>query len=129
MRTATELNKLKDQDIYSLVLFSLFKLRDIPEYASLSELVYILDKESLLKLCEYFGGMTIAIPTIDELECLVYTLVLYQYIDIEGKTMTEAIKLLGCNSSQLRKVKSDYAKLSEILSKYDFGRRKHSDDI
>ena len=62
--------KLKYIDVYSLMLFAMFKLRDIPEYASLSEMVYILDKDSLLKLCEYFGGLTIKIPTIEELESI-----------------------------------------------------------
>ena len=68
---------LKETDIYSLMLFAMFKLRDIPEYSSLSELVYILDKDSLLKLCEYFGGTTIKIPTIEELETLLYALTIY----------------------------------------------------
>ena len=50
MKIKEELAKLKDIDVYSLMLFAMFKLRDIPEYASLSEMVYILDKDSLLKL-------------------------------------------------------------------------------
>jgi len=127
MRTAEELNKLKDQDIYSLILFSLFKIRDIPEYASLSELVYILDKYSLLKLCEYFGGMTLKIPTIEELESIVYTLVLYQFVDIEHKEYNDAIKLLGCSNEMLKKVKHTYKYLSKILDKYDFGARNHNE--
>lgn len=39
----TEIAKLNEMDTYSLILFTLFKLRDIPEYATLSELVYILE--------------------------------------------------------------------------------------
>ena len=114
---------LKDVDMYSLILFALFKLRDIPEYASLSEMVYILDKDSLLKLCEYFGGMTIKIPTIEELESLVYSLMLYQFINIEHKSYDESIQLIGHKSSDLRKVKSDYYRLCKILSQYNFGSR------
>lgn len=122
-RIKEELSTLKEVDIYSLMLFSLFKLRNIPEYASLSELVYILDKDSLLKLCEYFGGMTLKIPTIQELESLVYTLVLYQYVNIDGMNYDEAIKLIGHKSSDLRKVKSDYKQLCKILEEYDFKNR------
>ena len=77
MKTTQELNNLKSQDIYSLILFALYKLREIPEYSTLSELAYIVDKENLLKLCEYFGGTTIHIPTIDELESILYSLLLY----------------------------------------------------
>jgi hypothetical protein len=49
----------------------------VPDYMVLSELVYVLDKDNLLKLCEYFGGSTIKIPTIKELESIVYSLLLY----------------------------------------------------
>ena len=119
---AQELAKLNDIDTYSLMLFALYKLRDIPEYAALSELVYILDKESVLKLCEYFGGMTITIPTIHELESIIYSLVLYQYINIDGMKYDDAIKIIGYKSHELRKVKADYEKISQILSKYDFKR-------
>ena len=119
---AQELAKLNDIDTYSLMLFALYKLRDIPEYAALSELVYILDKESVLKLCEYFGGMTITIPTIHELESIIYSLVLYQYINIDGMKYDDAIKIIGYKSHELRKVKADYEKISKILSKYDFKR-------
>ena len=55
-KTNQELLSIKELDIYSLILFALFKLRDIPDYLVLSELVYVLDKDNLLKLCEYFGG-------------------------------------------------------------------------
>lgn len=121
MRIKEELVKLKEMDVYSLILFALFKLKDIPEYSVLSELAYILDKDNLLKLCEYFGGITITVPTIDELECLVYSLVLYQYVDIDKMEYDKAVKLIGHRSSDLRKVKSGYSKLKEILQQYDLG--------
>ena len=117
-RIKDELLNVKELDIYSLILFALFKLRNIPDYAVLSELVYILDKNSLLKLCEYFGGLTLQIPTIEDLESLVYSLLLYQYIDIDNMEYDDAVKLLGAESKDLRKVKSDYQKLSSILSEY-----------
>lgn len=123
-RTKEELLKLKDVDIYSLILFALFKLRDVPEYSSLSELAYILDKESLLKLCEYFGGLTLKIPTIDELESLIYSLVLYQYVNLEGMEYTDAINLIG-KSKDLRKIKKDYFSICKILENYSFSGRTH----
>ena len=79
-RHKVEIDTLRDKDLYSLVLFALFKLRDIPEYSALSELAYILDKDNMLKLCEYFGGLTLKIPTIEELEGILYSLVLYQQV-------------------------------------------------
>lgn len=118
-----ELSKLRDIDIYSLMLFALYKAKNIPEYASLSELVYILDKDSLLKLCEYFGGITVTIPTIEQLESLVYALVLYQYVNIEHMQYEKAVKLIGHDSKDLREVKSNYCKLCKVLEQYDFAKR------
>ena len=119
-RIREELTKLKDVDVYSLILFVLFKARNVPELASLSELVYILDKDNLLKLCEYFRGQTITIPTITELEELVYSLVLYQYVDIDGMPYEEAIKIIGHKRVELRTVKSNYTKLKQVLDTYRF---------
>ena len=119
-RIREELTKLKDVDIYSLILFVLFKARNVPELASLSELVYVLDKDNLLKLCEYFGGQTITIPTITELEELIYSLVLYQYVDIDGMPYEEAIKIIGHKRVELRTVKSNYTKLKQVLDTYQF---------
>ena len=43
----TNLNILQLSDIYSLMLFIIYKLQDIPEYAVLSELCYLLDGANL----------------------------------------------------------------------------------
>lgn len=115
-----DIAKLKDVDIYSLMLFVLYKIKDVPEYSTLSELAYILDKENLLKLFEYFGGLTIRIPTIDELEGIIYAMVLYQYVNIDGMDYDAAVKLIGHSSDELRKVKSNYNKICEVLDKFDF---------
>lgn len=122
MKIKTEIAKIKDVDIYSIMMFTLYKMMDVPEYSTLSELSYILDKENLFKLCEYFGGTTIHIPTIDEMETMVYTLILYQYVNVEGMPYDDAIKVIGHKSSELRKVKGAYVKLCEVLKQYKFNR-------
>lgn len=114
------LNNLKSKDVYSLLFFALYKIRDIPEYSSLSELVYVLDKDSMLNLCEIFGGQTITIPTVYELESLVYSLLLYQYVKIDGMDYEEALKLIGHESKELRAVKKQYKALCEVLDNYTF---------
>lgn len=123
MRIKERLLTFRDVDIWSLMLFTLYKIKDLPEYSSISELAYILDKDNMLKLCEYFGGLTIKIPTIDELEEIVYALVLYQYVNIDGMEYEEAVKLLGEKSSNLRNIKSGYLKVCEVLNNYEFNKR------
>lgn len=117
------LTTLKDIDIYSLSMFALYKLTDIPEYSTIAELPYILDRENMLKFCQYFGGSTIRIPTIEELHSLMYLLLLYQYVNIDNIPYNDAVKLIGYESKDLRQVKSNYNKLSKILEKYDIKSR------
>lgn len=120
-RIKEEVLKLKEMDVYSLMLFALYKIKDIPEYSSISELAYVLDKDNLLKLCEYFGGLTIRIPTIEDLETMLYSLLLYEMVNIKGMEYDKAIEVIGHKSSDLRKVKSDYNNICKILSNYNFG--------
>ena len=65
-------------------------------------------------------GQTITIPTITELEELIYSLVLYQYVDIDGMPYEEAIKIIGHKRVELRTVKSNYTKLKQVLDTYRF---------
>ena len=120
------LNHLTKTDIYSLLLFCLFKIKDIPEYSTLSELAYILDKDNLLKLCEYFELLTITIPTIDDIESLVESLLLYQYVNIEKMDFSKALKKITQNSSQkVKHIKENYYKLTELLNIYEFKHREN----
>lgn len=114
----SNLDKLQMSDTFSLILFALYKIRDVDEYSTLSELAYILDKNSLLSLCEYFGGLTIKIPTIQELEDLVNSLLLYEYIDIEHMSFEEAVKKIGLESYETRSARKNYNELSKVLEKY-----------
>lgn len=124
MRIRTELNKLQECDIYSLLLFSLYKLKDAPEYSSLSELVYVLDKTNFLRLCEYFGGTTIRIPTIQEITILTESLLLYSYTHIDNMSYTDALNKLAESSNNITEVKTYYNKLLQVLQNYKFEPRK-----
>lgn len=117
------LDNLKSADIYSMILFALYKLIDIPEYSALSELAYVLDRKNLLNLCEYFGGITIKIPTIDELTELTDALLLYQYVKIDKRDYDEAVNEIGYKSSNLRTLKKNYNKICDILDNYTFKSR------
>ena len=120
MSIKSEITKLRDHDLWSIMLFVLYKVREVPEYSALSELVYILDKKNMLKLCEYFGGCTITIPTIEELENMIYGLLLYHYTDIEHIAFQDAVELISKNDVNVTTVKQSYHKIKDVLEDYDF---------
>lgn len=117
----------KEDDIYSISLFTLYQLTAIPEYSTVSELPYVIDRKSLLRLCQYYGGMTLKIPTLQELSSMLNLILLYQYINIENKTFNESASLLGYDESQLYMLKINYNKLVEIMNKYDIKPRNKFD--
>ena len=114
------LSRLTKPDIYSLMLFVLFKLKDTNEYSSLSQLSYILDKDSLLKLCEFYGGTTITIPTIEDLEAVFNALLLYQEVNIEKQDFDKMIDKRDLQRSEKRKLLDCYDVIVDVLKNYDF---------
>lgn len=123
MTIKEELSKLKQVDLYSLMLFVVYQLKNLPEYSALSELAYVLDKDNFLKLCEYFGGLTITIPTIEELELILHALVLYQNVNIDRMDFDKACQDLHLEITKLRAVKNVYYKVVEVLETYEFKTR------
>lgn len=117
-----QLNKLRTPDVYSLLLFAVYKLKDIPEYLMLSELPYLLENKSLLNFLNYYGGKTITIPTLDDLNSILDALFLYQKVSFENKTLKEALKLLDVSYNEGKKLTNIYVKLCELLRDYDFSR-------
>lgn len=117
------LNSLHLSDIYSLILFIIYKIQDIPEYAVLSELCYLLDGANLTRLLTYFAGKTITIPTEEEFATMSNALLLYQYINIEGNSLTEAhSKLENVTPKQCEKITDLYLKIIPIMNQYNIDR-------
>lgn len=123
MNIKNEVSKFSEMDIWSMMLFVLFKVKDIPEYSSLSELCYILDKKNFLKLCEYFGGTTITIPRLEDLEDLLYGLLLYQYVEVENIKLEDALALIDNDKQEKSIIIDSYKKIKSILDSYEFTSR------
>ena len=124
----SKLDSLHLSDIYSLILFVMYKIQDIPEYAMLSELCYLLDGANLTRLLTYFAGKTITIPTEEEFANMSKALLLYQYVNIEGKSLTEAYSnLKDTTPKQKEQITDIYLKLIPIMNNYniDRGQIKH----
>lgn len=117
-----ELNKLTTNDTYSLILFIVYELRQIPEYSVLSDLIYVLDKDTLVDFINYFGGMTITIPTNEQLQLITKTLLVYQYVNLENYSILEALQKVAENDDELKqKILNIYNQVCEVIEKYHFG--------
>lgn len=117
-----DFDSLTVKDTYSLLMFALYTLKNDPKYSTLSELSYILDRENFLKMLEYYGGLTIKIPTVDELHVLLNALALYNYVDIQKKAdFTKGIKLFEKEELDKDEIVAAYTHLQKVLSKYEFG--------
>lgn len=116
------LNELKLTDIYSMLLFALFKLKDDEKYSTLSELCYVIDNESFINLLQYFGGKTVTFPTIKEFKDLVDALCLYELVNIDQIDYSRALKDLEIDTKRMEQLSAIYNKICDILKKYDFKR-------
>ena len=101
----------------------MYKVQDIPEYAVLSELCYLLDGSNLTRLLTYFAGKTITIPTEEEFAIVTSALLMYQYININGDSYDDAqAKLTDLTSKQKDKASELYLKIIPIMRQYNIDR-------
>lgn len=121
MSIKSELRNLKNEDVYSLMLFTLYQCRKSNEYSALSELAYVLDETNLLNLCEYFGGLTITVPKIEELELLLCGLSIYQSVHIEHTSLEECLIKYKNHKFDLDDIKSTYINIANVMNDYVFG--------
>lgn len=117
------LNNLHLSDIYSLMLFILYKVQEIPEYAVTSELCYLLDGANMTRLLTYFAGKTVTFPTESEMTVVTNALLMYQYINIDGETFTAAQNKLGkLSKKEQEEVTELYVKLLPVMKQYNIDR-------
>lgn len=114
-----DLTTLREQDIYSLSLFLLYKLSDINKYSIISELPYILERESMLKFCKYYGGRTIKVPTTEELMDTMKVLMLFQYYHIEKCEWVDSLVKSGFDKKDYRKAQTKLRTFIKTLREYN----------
>lgn len=121
--TKQDLNTLHLSDIYSLMLFIMYKLQDVPDYATLSELCYLLDGANLTRLLTYFSGKTLQVPTQEEFANVSKALLLYQYINLDGNSVSEAqVKLGTLTPKQKDQIMEIYLRIIPIMKSYNIDR-------
>lgn len=120
MRQITkDLNTLRDDDLITILLYCLYKFTDDPDYATISELAYTLDKDNFYKMCATFGGTTLRIPTLDEYRMLVKVMLIFQYVNADGLSFVEACEKADVQNMDLDEISNLYSLMSEVLDSYE----------
>ena len=105
------------------MLFILYKVQEIPEYAVTSELCYLLDGANMTRLLTYFAGKTVTFPSESEMAIVANALLMYQYINIDGETFTAAQnKLDKLTKKEKDQVTELYVQLLPIMKQYNIDR-------
>ena len=105
------------------MLFVLYKVQEVPEYAVTSELCYLLDGANMTRLLTYFAGKTVTFPTESEMSIVSNALLMYQYINIDGETFVSAQNKLGkLTKKEQDKVVELYVKMLPIMKQYNIDR-------
>lgn len=118
-----DLDKLSQPEVYSLICESLYSLKENPKYSIISELAFILDKNSFMKFVKYFGGMTITIPTMEEFKETISLLLLYQAVEVDKLSWRKALEVAGFSLEQSRSVQRKLAILKKSINSYKAGKR------
>ena len=117
-----ELNSLSAKDIYSMVLFALYKLKDNPQYSTLSELVYVLDKNSLFNFLSVFEGLTIKVPKLSELQEVIYGLMLFSLVHIQNVPYDQAFAQVYMPTMDKEALTNSYTNICSVIDLNDFKR-------
>lgn len=115
-------NILDTNDLYFVALLLLDKLKGTKKYNILAELSYLLDIQSFMNLIFYFEGLTITIPTREELRQSLSMLTLYYNYEILKKSWRECIIAIDGKYSKDadKKYWSQYKKFRKELSVVEF---------
>ena len=119
MRQLTkDVSRLKENDIINVLLYAIYKLTNTPEYSAISELAYVLDKDSLYKLCATFGGATIKIPPLSLFKNITKALLIVELMQ-KGETFDDAYLKAEVDVRDKTEVIKIVNQLVEILDSYD----------
>lgn len=117
------LDHLSNEDAYALLFILMSKQKDKAPYSILSELAYILDKDSFLNFITYYGGTTITIPTADEFHKAARVLVLYNSYVTQGLSWKDSLSLAGYEEEETFTAKMELKHFQKALTEKKAGKK------
>ena len=122
---SVNLDNISKEDALSIASSLLYSLKGYPQYSIVSELSYLLDYENFIKLVTYYGGMTIRIPSTEEVNETLKVLLLYQYYEVEEMPWLAALKKAGYTEEDTTTAKNKLFYLKKALSDQEIGGRNY----
>ena len=117
-QTTKDLNLLKEDDLITIILFCLYKFTSDPNYSTLAELAYTLDKDNMYKLCATFGGTTLKIPTLSEYKFVVSVMLVFDYVNSKKMSFSEACSAVGVDPESDEVIKL-YQIMENVINSYE----------
>lgn len=117
------LNRLNKEDALSISSSLLYSLKGYPQYSVVSELSYLLDYDSFIKMITYYGGMTIRIPSAEEVNDMLKVLLLYQYYEVENYSWDKSLRKIEASPEESRSYKNKLIQLKKVLKDQEVGGR------
>lgn len=111
------MNIVSDREIYYTATLMLFLCTNDPDYKLASDLILIMDKNSLTSLLSVYGGKTIKIPSRDELSSTMEDAIVY-LMRREGYPWIDIKKSLEKPDIPLRVLREKYESIRQNLEKY-----------
>ena len=108
------ISTISEEDFIDNILYLIYKVSDDPKYSVISELIYILGKDSLFKLCSILGGCEIKIPTLLELRLFTGALYIYYATKYDGLSFDTAFNNLNLPQNLKKDIVALYKEISTI---------------
>jgi len=98
----------------------LYPLKNEPGYSAVPELLPFVGLEGFLSLCKYFGGHTISVPTLAELNSLLIGIELYTKVHMRGMSEETALEKTRKEIGELpRDAYKIYRRVTELYEEID----------
>jgi len=79
-----------------------------------------MDDKTLIRFLQYFGGMTIKVPTLDEFEEMIRALTLYNKVQLEHEDFEDTVYHMGMGTQMKNHVLDLYKNLCNIMGDFNF---------
>lgn len=104
-----------DEGVYTLALGLLYVLKEEEPYRNLSRIAFVLDRKSFDSLIDNLGGMTVTLPTREEVNAMLKALIYYQIRYLENKSVSEACRLSGASIKDITQVDLHARQIKEFF--------------